>query len=179
MMWTLKPGTMSQSLEYLKMIEYKTAVLVAAAMKMGAVIAGASKENQDLVYEFGKNLGIAFQLQDDYLDAFGDPETFGKQVGGDIIVNKKTYLYLKALELGGSSEQETVLNLYSIAPADATEKIEAIKNVFTQSGSVAATQKEIENYTQKAFTCLEQIGLPKEGKEILKAFGENLMKRTV
>ena len=84
--------------EYLKMIEYKTAVLVGAAMKMGAIVANASEEDQNNIYEFGRNLGIAFQLQDDYLDAFGDPKTFGKQVGGDIIENKKTYLYLKALE---------------------------------------------------------------------------------
>ena len=84
--------------EYLKMIEYKTAVLVGAAMKMGAIVANASESCQDSIYEFGKNLGIAFQLQDDYLDAFGNPETFGKQVGGDIIENKKTYLYLKGLE---------------------------------------------------------------------------------
>src|SRR5690606_23692113 len=84
--------------EYLKMIEYKTAVLVGAAMKMGAIVAEASVEDQDIIYQFGKNLGIAFQLQDDYLDVFGDPETFGKQVGGDIIENKKTYLYLKAVE---------------------------------------------------------------------------------
>jgi geranylgeranyl diphosphate synthase type II len=75
------------------MIEYKTAVLVAAAMKMGAIIAQTSKDNAKLIYDFGLNLGLAFQLQDDYLDAFGDPETFGKQVGGDIIENKKTYLY--------------------------------------------------------------------------------------
>jgi len=85
--------------EYLKMVEFKTAVLVASAMKMGAIIANTSEENQDLVYEFGRNLGIAFQLQDDYLDAFGDPKTFGKQVGGDIIENKKTFLFLKALVL--------------------------------------------------------------------------------
>src|SRR5690606_16859238 len=84
--------------EYLKMIEYKTAVLVGAAMKMGAIVAQAKEEDQDIIYEFGKNLGIAFQLQDDYLDVFGDPKTFGKQVGGDIIENKKTYLYLKAVE---------------------------------------------------------------------------------
>jgi len=82
--------------EYLKMIEYKTAVLVAAGMKMGAIIANASATSQNNIYEFGRNLGIAFQLQDDYLDAFGDPKTFGKQVGGDIIENKKTFLYLKA-----------------------------------------------------------------------------------
>ncbi|MNE23419.1 (2E,6E)-farnesyl diphosphate synthase [compost metagenome] len=84
--------------QYLKMIEYKTAVLVAAAMKMGAIVAKTSEKEADLIYDFGLNLGLAFQLQDDYLDAFGDPETFGKQVGGDIIENKKTYLYLKALE---------------------------------------------------------------------------------
>ncbi|WP_350289303.1 polyprenyl synthetase family protein [uncultured Croceitalea sp.] len=165
--------------EYLKMIEYKTAVLVAAAMKMGAIITATSKENQDLVYEFGRNLGIAFQLQDDYLDAFGNPETFGKQVGGDIIENKKTFLYLRALELSSPSEKETLLHLYSIAPKDATEKIEAIKNVFAQSGSVDATKKEIEKYTQRAFTCLNQIRLSEERKEILRVFGENLMKRTV
>ncbi len=165
--------------EYLKMIEYKTAVLVAAAMKMGAIIAGGSKENQNLVYEFGRNLGIAFQLQDDYLDAFGDPETFGKQVGGDIIENKKTFLYLKALELSSAAERETLLHLYSIAPSDPTEKIEAIKTVFEQSGSVNMTKKEIEGYTQRAFECLKQLNLPEERKEILKIFGENLMQRTV
>ena len=165
--------------EYLKMIEYKTAVLVATAMKMGAIVADSSKENQDLIYEFGKNLGIAFQLQDDYLDAFGDPETFGKQVGGDIIENKKTFLYLRALELCNNSEKETLLHLYSIEPTDSTEKIEAIKTVFEQSGSVIATKKEIKNYTQLAFNCLSQINLPEERKAILKVFGENLMKRTV
>ena len=84
--------------EYLKMIEYKTAVLVGAAMKMGAIVAKTTVENANSIYDFGLNLGIAFQLQDDYLDAFGNPETFGKQVGGDIIENKKTYLYLKAIE---------------------------------------------------------------------------------
>src|SRR5690606_36613980 len=83
--------------QYLKMIEYKTAVLVGAALQMGAIVARTSEANKKGIYDFGLNLGIAFQLQDDYLDASGDPETFGKQVGGDIIENKKTYLYLKAL----------------------------------------------------------------------------------
>ena len=86
--------------DYLKMIEYKTAVLVAAAMKMGAIIANAPLKEQNHIFEFGRNLGIAFQLQDDYLDAFGDPKTFGKQIGGDIIENKKTFLYLKSFEMG-------------------------------------------------------------------------------
>ena len=89
--------------EYLKMIEYKTAVLVGAAMKMGAIVAKVSDEDQNAIYNFGRYLGIAFQLQDDYLDAFGNPETFGKQVGGDILENKKTYLVLKTLELGSSN----------------------------------------------------------------------------
>lgn len=165
--------------EYLKMIEYKTAVLVASAMKMGAIIAKTSLENQNLVYEFGRNLGIAFQLQDDYLDAFGDPKTFGKQVGGDIIENKKTFLFLKALELSSKSEKETLLHLYSIEPTDSTDKIEAVKTVFEQSGSVAATKKKIENYTLKAFDCLNLLSIPEERKAVLKAFGQNLMKRTV
>ena len=85
--------------EYLKMIEYKTAVLVGAAMKMGAIVAEASEKDQQNIYQFGKNLGIAFQLQDDYLDAFGDPKTFGKQIGGDIIENKKTYFIHKRLTI--------------------------------------------------------------------------------
>jgi len=165
--------------EYLKMIEYKTAVLVAAAMKMGAIIAGTSKENQDLVYEFGRNLGLAFQLQDDYLDAFGDPKTFGKQVGGDIIENKKTFLYLKALELSDTTEKEILLHLFSIEPTDPTEKIEAIKVVFEQSGAAARTQEEIEHYTMKAFAILDALDIIKDKKEILRAFGENLMRRKV
>ena len=105
-------------IEYLKMIEFKTAVLVAAAMKMGAIIAKTTNENSNLVYEFGRNLGLAFQLQDDYLDAFGDPETFGKQVGGDIIENKKTYLYLKAIEFCNKNEAAQLEALYSVQPKD-------------------------------------------------------------
>src|SRR6187402_3474343 len=100
--------------EYLKMIEYKTAVLVAAAMKMGAIIAKTSEKEADLIYDFGLNLGLAFQLQDDYLDAFGDPETFGKQVGGDIIENKKTYLYLKALEFSSPEKALELKKLFSL-----------------------------------------------------------------
>ena len=99
--------------EYLKMIEYKTAVLVAAAMKMGAIVAEASVENADLIYGFGLNLGLAFQLQDDYLDAFGDPKTFGKQVGGDIIENKKTYLYLKAIEFSDDAAKQNLIEIFS------------------------------------------------------------------
>ena len=116
--------------EYLKMITYKTAVLVAAALKMGGIIARASESCQSKIYDFGLNLGIAFQLQDDYLDAFGNPKTFGKQVGGDIIENKKTVLYLKVLEQGSALQQKELLDMYSIQPKDPSAKIETIKRIF-------------------------------------------------
>jgi geranylgeranyl diphosphate synthase, type II len=165
--------------EYLKMIEYKTAVLVAAAMKMGAIVAETSTENANLIYDFGLNLGLAFQLQDDYLDAFGDPKTFGKQVGGDIIENKKTYLYLKAIEFAATSEKEQLLHLFSIHPSDNADKISAVKEIFNSTGASRATQKAIQDYTLKAFSTLQNIGIDNEKKEILRSFGENLMGRKV
>ncbi|MCL6274471.1 polyprenyl synthetase family protein [Muricauda sp. 2012CJ35-5] len=165
--------------EYLKMIEYKTAVLVAAAMQMGAIVAGAKTEDANSIYEFGRNLGIAFQLQDDYLDAFGDPKTFGKQVGGDIMENKKTFLFLKAMEFAPSDDREGLMHLYSIQPDDAMAKVDTVKAIFMESGAVEATKKEIENYTNKAFSTLEGLNIPDENKALLKEFGENLMRRTV
>ncbi|SDQ18124.1 polyprenyl synthetase family protein [Flagellimonas zhangzhouensis] len=165
--------------EYIKMIEYKTSVLVAAAMKMGALVANAPQKDADAIYEFGRNLGIAFQLQDDYLDAFGDPKTFGKQVGGDIMENKKTYLYLKALEKATKDDQDGLLHLYSIKPADADAKVEAVKTIFKESGAVDETKQAIENYTQKAFDVLDTLDLPAPKKQLLQAFGEALMNRTV
>ncbi|MGJ5641724.1 polyprenyl synthetase family protein [Formosa sp. S-31] len=165
--------------EYLKMIEYKTAVLVGAAMQMGAIVAKATEEEQRLIYEFGKNLGIAFQLQDDYLDAFGDPKTFGKQVGGDIIENKKTYLYLKALEYSDAEQQQEIRHLFSINPSDSTDKIQSVKQMFVSSGAAEATKQEILVYTQKAFSVLNALGIDADKKTILKDFGENLMNRSV
>lgn len=165
--------------EYLKMIEYKTAVLVGAAMKMGAIVAETSEENANLIYDFGLNLGIAFQLQDDYLDAFGDPETFGKQVGGDIIENKKTYLYLKAMEFSNADEKEQLTHLFSIQPNDNSDKIESVKVIFNQTKASEATQKAIQEYTFKAFETLEQMKISNDKKVMLRAFGENLMNRNV
>lgn len=165
--------------EYLKMIEYKTAVLVAAAMKMGAIVAETTEENKNLIYDFGLNLGLAFQLQDDYLDAFGNPETFGKQVGGDIIENKKTYLYLKAMEFASLNEKEQLLHLFSFQSSDNTDKINLVKGIFNQTGASAATQKAIENYTFKALETLEKMNIGNDKKAILKAFAENLMSRNV
>ena len=165
--------------EYLKMIEYKTAVLVGAAMKMGAIVARSSKENAKLIYTFGLQLGLAFQLQDDYLDAFGNPETFGKQVGGDIMENKKTYLYLKALEFSKPAEKEQLLHLFSTKSEDNTAKIVAVKEIFNTTGASKATQKAIEEYTLKAFETLGKMRISEDKKAVLKAFGENLMGRKV
>ncbi|AOZ98860.1 MULTISPECIES: polyprenyl synthetase family protein [Flavobacterium] len=165
--------------EYMKMIEYKTAVLVAAAIKMGAIIAEASTENSDLIYDFGLHLGLAFQLQDDYLDAFGDPETFGKQVGGDIIENKKTYLYLKTMEFADEADKQKLSDLFSNKVIDNSVKIEQTKELFVNSGAAVATQKAIEAYTFKAFELLDQMKIKEDKREILRAFGQRLMGRKV
>lgn len=173
---TRKDVTITQ---YLKMIEYKTAVLVAAAMKMGAIVAKTSEKEANLIYDFGLQLGLAFQLQDDYLDAFGDPETFGKQVGGDIIENKKTYLYLKALEFSTPEKAYELEQLFTLQLEDNTEKIETAKAIFNESGASKATQDAIEKYTFMAFETLEKLNIDFSKKEILRTFGENLMSRTV
>lgn len=165
--------------EYIRMITCKTAVLVGAAMKMGGIVAQTSEENCDFIYDFGLNLGVAFQLQDDYLDAFGDPETFGKQVGGDIIENKKTYLYLKALEQSNDFEKENLRQWFAVHPEDNSDKIVAVKNIFKHTGADAATRDAIERYTQSAFATLRQMDISEDKKEMLKQFGVSLMQRKV
>lgn len=165
--------------EYLKMIDYKTAVLIGAAMKMGAIVANASESCKEHIYQFGRNLGIAFQLQDDYLDAFGDPKTFGKQVGGDIITNKKTYLYLTALQKGTSQDNETLTQLYSITPKNSEDKIDTVKELFVSTGAAQETLDAIENYTKTAFDLLDNIKISEDRKEQLRDFGNWLMKRKV
>jgi len=165
--------------EYLSMIECKTAVLVATALQMGAIIAEANEEEQNKIYEFGKNLGIAFQLQDDYLDAFGDPKTFGKRVGGDIIENKKTFLYLKALELSDKAQKNELQHLYAISPKDPSDKIKLAKNLFGSCGATEKIQGEIEAYTQRAFEGLQTLKIASDKKELLLQFGKNLMRRKV
>ncbi|MCM4162130.1 MULTISPECIES: polyprenyl synthetase family protein [unclassified Arenibacter] len=165
--------------EYLLMVRNKTAVLVASAMKMGAIIANRPDEEQNLIYDFGKDLGIAFQLQDDYLDAFGDPKSFGKQLGGDIIENKKTYLYLKAMEMGTLAQAQALEHLYSIKPMDPKEKISSVKELFEETGAVARTIEEIKWYTDNAFKTLEMLQLEPAKKAVLRQFGTALMNREV
>lgn len=166
-------------LEYLKMIEYKTAVLVGAAMKMGAIVAKASVEDQNSIYEFGRLLGIAFQLQDDYLDAFGNPETFGKQVGGDIIENKKTYLYLKTMELGSDDDTLNLKTFMSNSDLPNSNKVEKVKALFNKSGAAAATKNAVKEYTNKAFEVLKTLNISNDKKQVLRVFGEQLMNRHV
>jgi geranylgeranyl diphosphate synthase, type II len=164
--------------EYLKMIEYKTAVLVAAAMKMGAIVAEADTKQAELIYQFGLLLGIAFQLQDDYLDAFGNPETFGKKVGGDIVENKKTYLYLKAIAFANNEEKTELESLFSEKPNQEIKKIEIVKKIFINSGAAKATQDAISEYTIKAFETLDELNISDNNKMLLREFGEKLMSRT-
>lgn len=165
--------------EYLTMIDYKTAVLVGASLKMGAIVAGASVSNTEKIYKFGRLLGIAFQLQDDYLDAFGDPERFGKQIGGDIIENKKTFLYLSAMAHSSKREIRQLEHLYSLEPNDPSEKIKTIVHIFEQGGAAEATRKEIKKYTEMAFGVLDTIEIDMDHKTMLKEFGKDLMDRKV
>ena len=165
--------------EYIKMIEYKTAVLIGASLQMGAIIADASQSCQEKIYAFGKNLGIAFQLQDDYLDAFGNPLTFGKQVGGDIIANKKTFLYLTALQKSTPAEAQELSSLFATMPKDPSNKITAVKEIFVSSGAAKATEDEIARYTNTSISLLQDIKISQQHKDTLKSFADFLMNRNV
>jgi geranylgeranyl diphosphate synthase type II len=163
--------------QYLKMIEYKTAVLLGCALKMGALVGGAPDADQEALYTFGIKLGLAFQLQDDFLDVFGDPATFGKQVGGDIIENKKTYLYLKALELASEEEARELRDLFSLRTRDAQAKVKRVTQIFKTSGASDSARELIRRYTDEAFVQLESLQLPAERKSVLREFGEWLLNR--
>lgn len=162
--------------EYLKMIEYKTAVLLGAALKMGGIVAGTSDRNCAGIYHFGRLLGIAFQLQDDYLDSFGDPKDFGKQVGGDIIENKKTFLYLKAFEFADDNQRAELSQLFSTNTED---KVDRVKAIFTATRAADAIREEVRNYTAEAFRHLDTMEISPVAKQALTKFGEGLMNRTM
>ncbi len=165
--------------EYLQMIRSKTAVLLGACMQAGAMVAGAADDIQQAAYEYGIYLGLAFQLQDDYLDTFGDAATFGKQIGGDIIENKKTYLYLRSTELSDPDSKKELEHLYSIRPQDATAKIDRVKELFERSGAVKAVQQQINLYTEKAHAQLEKMPLDGNALDTLRTYGEQLKQRII
>jgi geranylgeranyl diphosphate synthase type II len=163
---------------YLEMIRLKTAVLVGCALKMGAYVAEKDETEAQKIYDFGIFLGMAFQIQDDYLDAFGNPETFGKQVGGDIIENKKTILYHKALMMGSDHQIAQLKHWFETREACSTEdKISEVKDLFLATGAAEASQKLMQNYTQKAFNTLESLSLNQEASTVLNDFANQLMQR--
>jgi geranylgeranyl diphosphate synthase, type II len=160
--------------EYVRMIELKTSVLLAASLKLGAMIGGASVGNTDHVYEFGRNLGIAFQIQDDYLDCFGDPAKFGKQVGGDIKANKKTFLMIHALESASASQQQQLAELMQTNPAD---KVEQVLSIFKSAGVDAWAMQLKNQYIEKAMQHLEDVAVLSKRKEPLQQLSQFLVQR--
>ncbi|CAN5633468.1 polyprenyl synthetase family protein [soil metagenome] len=163
--------------QYLQMIELKTAALLACALKTGALISNTSADNCNLIYEFGKNLGIAFQLHDDILDIYGDEEKFGKQSGGDIIANKKTFLLLKALELSSPAQRTEINHWLTATEFDGKEKVAAVKNIFQSLDVKTKAEEEMEHFYLKATDALHSIKADGQKKEQLLEFAEALMMR--
>jgi len=164
--------------EYKTMITYKTAVLVACSLKMGAIIADVEKQDAEFIYNYGLNLGIAFQLQDDYLDTFGDPETFGKQIGGDILENKKTFLYLKLLEVINDDDKKSLLKWFS-TDEKSDKKIKEVTVLYTKYNIPTIVKLEIDKYTQLSYKSLQNTTMNNEGKQFFTQLGDDLLHRTV
>lgn len=160
--------------DYINMISLKTSVLLAASLEMGAIIGGASEGNCKHLYEFGKNLGIAFQVQDDYLDAFGDPEKFGKDVGGDIRQNKKTFLMLHALEVANAEQKNRLLQLMQQNPPD---KVEQVLQIFRDCNIDEWAKELKDKYLQTALQHLEAIAVRSVRKEPLQELANFLIQR--
>jgi geranylgeranyl diphosphate synthase type II len=159
---------------YIHMISLKTSVLLAASLKMGAILGGALDRNQNLLYEFGRKLGIAFQVQDDYLDAFGDPEKFGKQVGGDILANKKTFLLIHALETANGAQKEELNDLLHTSPAD---KVQRVLAIFKACGVDQWAMELKEQYRKEAMQHLEDVAVLSIRKAPMKELAVYLMER--
>jgi geranylgeranyl diphosphate synthase, type II len=163
--------------EYLRMIELKTAVLMAASVKIGAIIGGADEKNSQLLYEFGKNLGFAFQIQDDLLDIYGDVKVFGKIPGGDIIANKKTFLLVKALEIASVKQLKQLQELFSIKDFDPEMKVNKVMDLYNQLNINTVTENLANDYIKTAFIFLEKIEVIKERKNELAQIASSLIGR--
>lgn len=159
---------------YLHMIELKTSVLLAASLKLGAILGGAGEGNLHHIYEFGRNLGIAFQVQDDYLDCFGDPAKFGKQVGGDILSNKKTFLLIRALETAQGKDQQDLQQLLQSNPAD---KVQQVLNIYKNTGVDQWAMQLKNQFMEKALQHLDDIAVLSKRKEPLRQLAHFLVQR--
>ena len=163
--------------EYMEMIRLKTAVLLAASMKIGAILGCASKEDANKLYEFGINIGLAFQLKDDLLDVYGDQDYFGKQIGGDIISNKKTFLLIKALEATNKENSVLLRKWITIQEFDSEAKINAVKKIYDELNLESLTDKLIKKYYLAALTCLSDINVSEDRKNELLSYTNILMNR--
>lgn len=163
--------------DYLKMIRLKTAVLLGTSLKIGAIIANAGNHEKEEIYNFGVNIGLAFQLKDDLLDVFGNEQKFGKKTGNDILTNKKTYLYLKAFELAKNETLQLLRKYFGDTKIEKNKKIKVVKEIYEQLKVKEHTEKEIEHFYSEALINLETINVKNERKTVLKAFAEKLMVR--
>ena len=163
--------------EYLEMIRLKTAVLLACALKVGAMIGGASAADADALYDYGIHIGLAFQLQDDLLDVYGDPKTFGKNIGGDILCNKKTFLLINALSVASEEQRQVMEDWMARKTYDAQEKIAAFTNLYNELSIRDLTERRIEDYYRMANEDLALLSIAPETLSVLKGTCDRLMKR--
>lgn len=163
--------------EYIEMIRLKTSVLLACALKIGAILAGASAEDADNLYRFGEKIGLAFQLQDDYLDVYGDTRIFGKAIGGDITSNKKTYMLINAVNRANAQQRVQLEHWIEATDFDRDEKIAAVTQLYNEIGIDRLAQEKIANYFEESRKYLEAVTVADERKEELKAYAQKMMKR--
>jgi len=163
--------------EYIEMIRLKTAVLLACALKMGAILAEAPQSDEDHLYQFGINIGLAFQLQDDLLDVYGDSSTFGKNIGGDIIVNKKTFLLINALEKASLKDRETLLEWIDKRNFDPEEKINAFTEIYDKNHIREITERKIEEFYKKAIFHLSSLTVSSDKLAVITSVTDQLMNR--
>ena len=163
--------------EYIEMIRLKTSVLLACATKMGAILADAPQEDADNLYKFGEQMGLAFQLQDDLLDVYGDPKVFGKAIGGDITSNKKTYMLINAFNLANDEQRKRLQQWVNAENPDPRQKIEAVTQIYNEIGISQLAEQKIKHYFNESRKYLEAINLPKERKLELEAYTDKMMKR--
>lgn len=163
--------------EYLEMIRLKTSVLLACAVKIGALMAGAPKEDVENIYQFGVNMGLAFQLQDDFLDVYGDEKVFGKAIGGDITSNKKTYMLINALQKAEGEDKATLQRWIDAKEFDRQEKVAAVTAIYNKVGIDKMAKAKMEEYYALATKALDAINVPEERKAALREYAAKMMKR--